>query len=102
MITPPSPPWTTLALQVAESAAQPDRREAYRQWSSMMLVLILLALIAVTVLAFIVMQRRARRRRDVLPKRPDQPRVDAWEESGRRFDDSITQFDDDQRPPAQG
>jgi len=83
----------SLLAQAATPVAPP--REAYRQWSSLMLILIILAVILLTGLAFIIVQRRGRRRKEQLPKRSSLPHVNAWEESGRRFEGSITDFDDD-------
>lgn len=71
-------------------------REFYRQWSALMLVLILLTVIALTGLAFLVTRRRARRRRDTLPKPKNAPKIDAWAEAGRRLDESLVEFNDDE------
>ena len=81
-----------LLLQQAQDA---NEREAYRQWSALMLILILLGVIVLTGLAFVVAQRRARRRKSQLPKPKDAPNTDAWAEAGRRFDGSIVEIKDD-------
>lgn len=92
---------STLSLLVQESTDERSR-ELYRQWSALMMVFILLCIIAITALAFIVTRRRARRRVDSSSrKQPDKPIADAWEESGKRFDTSITEITDED-PPVSG
>lgn len=91
----PAQPLTLLPTQAAPAPPNGPPREAYRQWSSLMLILVILGVIVLTGMALIIVQRRGRRRKDRLPKRPSLPHVNAWEEAGRRFDGSITEFNDD-------
>jgi len=70
--------------------------EAYRRVSSLTLMLAILGVILVTTLSMIVVVRRSRRRKDAMPKPAPTEHVDAWAESGRRFDSSITEIDPDE------
>ena len=78
-----------------QQSPETGERAFYQQWSSLMLVLILLCIIVITAVAFLIAQRRARRRKSELPKPKDGPTIDAWEEAGRRIDDSIVEINDD-------
>ena len=80
---------------VALAAADPIPQEAYRRVSSLTLMLAILGVVLVTTLSMIVVVRRSRRRRDAMPKSAPTEHVDAWAESGRRFDSSITEIDPD-------
>ena len=82
-------------LTLAQQPTAQGERELARQWSALMLVLILLTIIALTGLGFLLAQRRARRRKDALPKPKNAPDINAWEEAGRRLDDSFVVFDDE-------
>jgi beta-lactamase regulating signal transducer with metallopeptidase domain len=86
-----------LFISIPELIAQTSNKtpppEAYRQWSSLMLILAILSVLIVTMLWMIISLRRARRVRDALPKPKDTKHIDAWTEAGRRFDNSITEID---------
>ncbi len=78
---------------LAQAVAPP--REAYRRWSSLMLILTILAVIVLTGLAFLLVRRRARRRMEQLPRHAPLPHVNAWEEAGRRFAGPVVEPDDE-------
>jgi heme/copper-type cytochrome/quinol oxidase subunit 2 len=80
---------------VALAAAEPIPQEAYRRASTLTLMLAILGVVVVTTLLMVVVVRRSRRRRDAMPKPAPTEHVDAWAESGRRFDTSITEIDPD-------
>lgn len=78
---------------LVQSASNPIPEEAYRRVSTLTLMLAILGILLVTTLSMIVVIRRARRRRDAEPKPKPTEHVDAWAESGRRFDPSIVEID---------
>ncbi|CAN0589807.1 unnamed protein product, partial [Laminaria digitata] len=90
-----NPTLMSTLLTLAQQPTAQGERELARQWSALMLVLILLTIIALTGLGFLLAQRRARRRKDALPKPKNAPDINAWEEAGRRLDDSFVVFDDE-------
>ncbi len=91
----PLPPLPILGLTLAQAAADPTPQEAYRRASALTLMLAILGVVMVTTLLMIVVIRRGRRRQEALPKPAPTEHVDAWAESGRRFDSSITEIDPD-------
>ncbi len=86
-----SPPISVLVAQ----SLTPIPKEAYRQISTLTLMLAMLGVVMLTTLLMIIVIRRSRRRREILPKSPPTEHVDAWAESGRRFDSSIIEIDPD-------
>ncbi len=64
----------------------------------MLLMLSLLGVVVVSMLALLAVQRACKRTRAVrvgTPTGPTDMSVDAWTESGKRMDDSITEFDEE-------
>ena len=87
--------FTSIVALLAQTSDHMPPPEAYRRWSSMMLILAILSVLLVTAFWMIITLRRSRRIRDDLPKPKDIEHIDAWAEAGRRFDDSITEIDID-------
>jgi len=84
---------TILSEQLAQVSSDPSRQEAYRRGYSMILMLSLLGILLIGMLTLIIVLRRARRRSESQPKGDPTTHVDAWVESGKRFDSSITEID---------
>jgi len=74
--------------------------DAYTQWAILLGLVALLGVVAVATLWAVAIRRRARRARlrRESSRAPGEPPPDAWAESGRRLDESITHFDDDDDP----
>ena len=88
----------TQTLLLAQTDTNPLTPEAYSEISSLTLFVAIMGIIAVVVLGIIVTIRRSQRRKADEPKSPPTEHVDAWAESGKRFDTSITEInpeDDD-------
>lgn len=81
------------SLTLAQADSQPIPREAFRQAFSLTLMFAILCIVLIMVLSFIVVIRRNNRRKEAEPKPQPTEHVDAWAESGRRFDNSITEID---------
>lgn len=79
-------------LILAQSTTDPIPPEAYRQASSLTLMFALLAIVLIMILSLIVVLRRSQRRKASEPKPLPTEHVDAWAESGKRFDSSITEI----------
>ncbi len=86
-------PLSIVGLTIAQAASDPISQEAYRRASSLTLMLAILGVVMMTTLLMVVTIRRSRRRKEALPKPKPTEHVDAWAESGRRFDSSITEID---------
>ncbi|MDF1809193.1 MAG: hypothetical protein P1U42_05800 [Phycisphaerales bacterium] len=84
---------TILSEQLAQLSSDPSRQEAYRRGYSMILMLSLLGILFIGMLTLIIVLRRARQRKESQPKADSTVHVDAWAESGKRFDTSITEID---------
>ncbi len=82
-------------LTLVGSKPTPIPKEAYRQISTLTLMLAMLGVVMLTTLLLIIVIRRSRRRQDTLPRPAPTEHVDAWAESGRRFDSSIIEIDPD-------
>lgn len=85
-------------LPLAQTSADPIPQEAYRQVSSLTLMFAILSILLIMILSMIVVLRRSQRRKADEPKPQPTEHVDAWAESGKRFDPSITEInpeDDD-------
>jgi len=95
------PDFSAIAATLAQAQTSPSNPidpEAYRQVSALTLMLALLGVVLITVLALIVVIRRSQRRKAEQPKPGPTKHVDAWAESGKRFDSSIVEInpeDDD-------
>lgn len=84
------------------TAAQPD--DPQRQVTALALIVILLGVVGVCTLLMLAARRRARVRRAKREAPDATPHLDAWEESGRRAEPSISSFDDedDETPRGSG
>ncbi len=80
-------------FNLAQASSESIPQEAYRQVSSLTLMFAILCILLIMTLSFIVVIRRNRRRKEAAPKPAPTEHVDAWAESGRRFDNSITEID---------
>ena len=84
---------TSLLFPLAQVAADDSRQDAYRRGYSLILMLSLLGILAVMMLVTIIILRRSRLRRQADAQLGPTEHIDAWAESGRRFDNSITEID---------
>ncbi len=80
-------------LPLAQTSGDPIPQEAYRQVSSLTLMFAILSILLIMILSMIVVLRRSQRRKADEKKPAPTEHVDAWAESGRRFDNSITEID---------
>ena len=69
--------------------------------SALAMIVVLLGVIGVCVLLMLAARRRARVRRAGLTRDPKTELPDAWEESGKRVDPSISSFDIDDEAPGE-
>ncbi len=67
--------------------------EAYREISSHTLFVAIIGVLAVIMLGLVITTKRAHRRKANAPKPGPTTHTDAWTESGKRFDPSITEID---------
>ncbi len=89
------PDFSTIFATIAQAQTSPSNPidpEAYRQVSALTLMVALLGVTLVTALAMIVVIRRSQRRKAQQPKPAPTKHVDAWTESGKRFDNSIVEI----------
>ena len=92
------PDFSTISATLAQAQTSPSNPidpEAYRQVSALTLMLALLGVLIITALAMIVVIRRSQRRKAQQPKPSLTKHVDAWAESGKRFDTSIVEINPD-------
>lgn len=86
---------SNLALSLAQVAPDPIPEEAYRRASTLTLMFAILCILLIMILSFVVVIRRSQRRKESQHKPGATEHIDAWAESGRRFDNSITEIDID-------
>jgi len=75
----------------------PSAADAYSQWATLLGLVAVVGVVAVGTLWAVAARRRLRRARARrrTTHTPDDAPLDAWTESARRLDDSITEFDTD-------
>ena len=93
----PLGPYNTPMLSPESLANLPTNRplppEAYREISSHTLFVAIIGVLAVIMLGLVITTKRAHRRKANAPKPGPTTHTDAWTESGKRFDPSITEID---------
>jgi len=82
---------------IAQTSDQPTNSqltpEAYRDISSLTLFVAIIGVLAGITLGLVITTKRAHRRKARAPKSTPTTHTDAWTESGKRFDPSITEID---------
>jgi heme/copper-type cytochrome/quinol oxidase subunit 2 len=87
--------FSSYSLALVQEASNPIPEEAYRQVSTLTLMFAILSILLIMTLSFLIVIRRSQRRKSTLPNPSTTQHIDAWAESGRRFDDSIIEIDVD-------